>query len=182
MFKWLINRSLAKFERDFNYDMSYAREILDTDTRAFLKFSKVMGMARYRQGVPVDAWFAAGIVGTLAEDCGPCTQLGVTMAEREGVPASTIRAVLAGDPAAMPDDVALAYRFARESLAHSAEANELREQVVSKWGKKGLVSLAFALTTSRMFPTLKYALGHGQTCTRVTVGGTAMPVEQHQAV
>jgi hypothetical protein len=180
MFKWLLKRSLAKFERDFNYDMSYAREILDTDTRAFLKFSKVMGMAGYRKGVPVDAWFAAGLVGTLAEDCGPCTQLGVTMAERAGVPASTIRAVLAGDPAAMPEDVALAYRFARESLAHSVEANDLREQVVAKWGKKGLISLAFALTTSRMFPTLKYALGHGQTCARVTVGGTVMPVNHHQ--
>jgi hypothetical protein len=33
------------------------------------------------------------------------------------------------------------------------------------------VSLAFAITASRMYPTVKYALGHGQACRRITVDG-----------
>ena len=44
------------------------------------------------------------------------------------------------------------------------------------FGKRGLVSLAFAMTASRLYPTLKYALGHGRACTRVTVGGETRPV------
>jgi hypothetical protein len=176
MLTWLMRRRLAAFERDYNYDMSYARDILDADPGALMKFSKVMGMARYRKDVPADAYYAASLVGTLAEDCGPCTQLVVTMAEREGVAQPTLRAILAGDVAAMPEGVALAFRFAQAALAHDPEADALREQVVARWGRKGLISLAFAITGSRLFPTLKYALGHGRACTRVTVGGTAAPV------
>jgi hypothetical protein len=52
----------------------------------------------------------------------------------------------------------------------------LREEVVRQFGKRGLISLAFALLAARMFPTLKYALGHGRACTRVTIGGETMPV------
>jgi len=50
--------------------------------------------------------------------------------------------------------------------------------VVRRWGQKGLVALALTLTTARMYPTVKYALGHGKSCSRVTVAGEAAP---HQA-
>jgi hypothetical protein len=176
MFRWLARKRIDAFERAFSYDMSYARDLLDADLDALLRFNKVMGISRYRKGVPPAPWYAVKLVGTLAEDCGPCTQIVATMAEREGVDPAVIRAVLAGDVEAMPDDVALAFRFAQAALAHGPEADELRQQVVARWGPKGLISLAFGLTASRLFPTLKYALGHGRACTRVTVGGQAAPV------
>jgi hypothetical protein len=67
--------------------------------------------------------------------------------------------------------VALAYRFARASRDRDPEADALRDEVVRRWGPRGLVSLAFAVTTTRMFPTLKSALGHARSCTRVRVAG-----------
>jgi hypothetical protein len=180
MLKWLIGRRLAAFERDYSYDMGYARELLDADPGALFKFMKVMGIAQYRKGVPVDAWYAAKLVGTIAEDCGPCTQLVVTMAEREGVSTETLRALVSGEIDAMSDDVALAYRFSKAVLAHDVEADALRAQAEARWGKKGVISLAFAITAARLFPTLKYALGHGRACVRVTVGGTAVDARQPQ--
>jgi hypothetical protein len=139
-----------------------------------------MGFARYRKDVPADAWYTAGIVGTAAEDCGPCTQLGITMAEREGIDPDVLRAILEGDESAMPPDVALAYRFARATLAHDPEADGFREEILRKWGRRGLVSLAFAITASRLFPTVKYALGHGRACARVKVGGSNVDVARPQ--
>jgi hypothetical protein len=180
MLKWFFRRQLNALDREFGYDSSYARELLDIDTGAFLKFARVMGLARYRKDVPAEVYSAAGLVGVMAEDCGPCTQLGVTMAEREGVPATVLRAILEGDEAAMPADVALAYRFARATLAHDPEADELREEVVRRWGERGLVSLAFGITASRLFPTVKYALGHGKACVRVKVGGKTIDVARPQ--
>ncbi len=56
--------------------MTYARELLDTDPVAFRKFAKVMGIAHYRKDVPQSVWAAAKLVGTMAEDCGPCTSVG----------------------------------------------------------------------------------------------------------
>ena len=175
MLKWLFRKRLDAFDRDFGYDSGYVREILDADLGAAIRFSKVMGLTRYRKGVPPDACCAAGLVGTMAEDCGPCTQLGVTMAEREGVAPEVLRAVLGGDTRAMSEEVLLAYKFAHAVLAHDPEADPLRERIVEKWGEKGLISLAFAITMARFFPTLKYAMGHGQACTRVKVGGTPWP-------
>lgn len=46
--------------------------------------------------------------------------------------------------------------------------------MVARWGRRGLASLALALASARVFPTVKYALGHGRACTRVVVGRTAV--------
>lgn len=100
------------------------------------------------------------------------------MAECEGVSGEVLRAMLARKPESLPADALLGYRFAESALAHSADADELREAVINRWGQRGLVSLAYALVAARIFPTLKYALGHGKTCVRVSVGGEAQAVQR----
>ena len=176
MLKWLIRRRLAAFERANDYDVNYVRDMLDVDWRAVLTFNRVAALAAYRNNIPPAPWHAAKIVGVLHEDCGPCTQLAVTFAERDKVPAPVIRAVLAGDDAAMPADVVLAVRFARAALTRDPELATLQEAVIDRFGRRGHISLAFAVTSARLFPTLKYALGHGHACTRIKVGGSVTPV------
>jgi hypothetical protein len=178
MLKWLIRKRLAAFERSFDYDMSYAREILDADVGALLAFARIQKMSEYKRDVPRDAYYAAKIVGTLTEDCGPCTQLVVTMALRDGVEGKTIAAVIAGDDAALPEHVHLAVKFARAALAHELAADELREDIVRRWGTRALVALGFALVTARVYPTLKYALGHGKACSRIEVAGAPITVRR----
>jgi hypothetical protein len=180
MLGWLFKRQIDAFDREYGYDSSYLREILDADLDAAIRFSKVMGLTKYRKGIPAQARCAAGLVGTMAEDCGPCTQFGVTMAEREGVAPEVLRAILEKDTRAMPEEVLLAYRFAQAVIAHDPEADPLRERIVERWGKKGLITLGFAITMSRFFPTLKYAMGHGQACSRIKVGGTPVAVNHGQ--
>jgi hypothetical protein len=181
MLTWFMKRRLDAFERNTGYDVTHVREMLDADIKAVMALFKVQGLARYRKDVPREPWYAAALVGVLAEDCGPCTQLGITMAEREGVNPDTLRAIVAGDLRAMPDDVVVAYRFAKASLAHNPAADELRSEVVERWGQRGLISLSFALASSRVYPTVKYALGHGKSCTRLTVGGKPLPVLKEAA-
>jgi len=172
MIKWALRRWIDKFERDWHYDASYMRDMIEASPRAAWLFARATALGQFRRDVPRDAWFAAGITAVRSEDCGPCTQLGVAMAERAGVSPAVLRAVLADDPDAMPRDVALAWRFTRATLAHDAAADDYREVIVELWGKRALVSLAFAITASRLYPTVKYALGHGKACTRIVVDGT----------
>jgi hypothetical protein len=47
---------------------------------------------------------------------------------------------------------------------------------VRQFGKRGLIALSFAVLAARMYPTLKYALGYGRTCTRLAIGGERVPV------
>jgi hypothetical protein len=152
------------------------RDVLHADPRALTAFGKVAALSNYHKDVPPAAYCAAGIVGTMTEDCGPCTQLVIDMAQRKGVDPNVLRAIVARDFTGMPFEVALAARFAEASLQHAPEADDLREEVLRRFGKRGLVSLAFAMTASRLYPTLKYALGHGRACTRLTVGGETRPV------
>jgi hypothetical protein len=173
MLRWLLRQQVAAFERTWNYDASYLRDLIDADPSAFFAFGKMRGVTNYRKDVPPAAYAAAGLMAVMNEDCGPCAQLGVDMAERSGVEPAVLRAIVTRDYAAMPEDAALAARFAEASLRRAPEADELREEVVRRFGRRGLVSLAFALLSARMYPTLKYAMGHGKACTRLTVGGEA---------
>jgi len=165
-------------ERSFNYDASYMRDVLDASPATFLKFSVVTGLVQ-RKAAPAEALAAAGIAATLREDCGPCTQIGVDIAERTGVPATVLRGILAGDARAMGETAALAWRFAQASLDRDMEAADpLRDEIVRRWGPKALVAISLAIVTGRMYPTLKYALGHGKSCSRIVVGGQNAPFER----
>lgn len=176
MINWLIRRRIEAFERTFDYDMSYARELLGVDRRAFLAWARVMGVSRYRRDVPPDVYYAAKLMGTVAEDCGPCTQLMVAMALREGVPPATLSAIIERRDRELSEQVLLGVRFAEAVLTRSSEADALRRDVVRRWGPRALVSLAFALTAARLYPTLKYALGYAHTCQKVVVQGQPLAV------
>jgi hypothetical protein len=178
MLKWFLRRQIAAFERTWNYDASYIREMIDADPQAMMMFGKVQGLSRYRKDLPLAAYCAAGLTAVMAEDCGPCTQLGIDMAQREGADPAILRAIVARDYAVMPEEVVLAVRFTEATLRHAPEADALREEILRRWGKRGLMSLAFSMLSARLYPTLKYALGHGRACTRLVIGGEAKPVRR----
>jgi hypothetical protein len=181
MIRWALRKATSKFERDWNYDAGYMRDIIDASPRAAWLFSRVTALGRFRRDIPIEPWFAAGITAVRQEDCGPCTQLLVTMAERAGATPAVLRAVLSDNPDAMPPEVALVWKFTRATLAHDAAADEYREAIVKRWGHRALVSLAFAITAARIYPTVKYALGHGQACMRVVVGGSPVVFDHGRA-
>ncbi|HLI66092.1 MAG TPA: hypothetical protein VKU90_06980 [Caulobacteraceae bacterium] len=181
MLRAILRGQIRRMEREFDYDASYMSELLDADLVAFLKFSLITSVVP-RRAAPAAALAAAGLVGTLAEDCGPCTQISVEIASRAGVKPEVLRGILAGDAATMGEDASLAYRFAKASLARDIEqADPLRDEVVRRWGQKGLAALALALTTARMYPTMKYAMGHGRACSRVLVAGEPAPFQTQLA-
>lgn len=174
MLKSILKAAVGRFERRYDYDASYLKALADIDPAAFFAFSKVQGLSAYRKAPP-EALAAAGIVGTLVEDCGPCTQIGVRIAEENGVSGEVLKGILTGDEAAMGPDAALAWRFARASLARDMEAADpLRDEIVRRWGEKALAAISLALAASRVYPTVKYAMGYGKMCSKIQVQGEAV--------
>jgi len=180
MLKWLIRNRLTAFQNKFDYDLAYARQILDADTRAFLRFARLGGLSAYRRDVPLDVYYAVKLATTVLEDCGPCTQLMVAMALHDGVEPRTIASVLEGSDERLGDAAWLGVQFARAVVAHDSAADELREEIVRRWGPRALVSLAFAIAAARVYPTIKYALGHGKACRRVIVAGETIAPRAHE--
>jgi len=176
MLKAMFTRYLDKFERQWGYDASYMRQVLAVSPASFLKFA-LGTRAPDSRAAPPAALAAAQFAGVLSEDCGPCTQLGADMAAAGGMPPAMVRAILAGDEAAMGEEAALVWRFAHASLARDMETcDPLRDEIVRRWGERGLVAISLSLTAARMYPTLKYALGHGKACSKIVVAGVAAPV------
>jgi hypothetical protein len=82
MLRWLFRRTVSAFERKWNYDASYLREMIDASPRAAWRFLSATRLANYCRDVPIEALVAAGITAVRAEDCGPCTQLGDAVGTR----------------------------------------------------------------------------------------------------
>ena len=176
MLKRLLRRKVAQFGARYDYDTSYLSELLDIDLDAFRRFYGVQGLSRYRKGLPAEQHFAAAFRAVLAEDCGPCAQLVVDMALEEGVDPAAVRAIVERDAARVSANTRLVLDYTDLVLARDPRANDLRPQILERWGRKGLVTIAFAITSSRMYPTLKYALGHGHACSRIVVQDASIAV------
>ena len=182
MRSWIARRTLRAFAKRYGYNVSYLLMILNESPAGFFKFAPLMKAAAHREAVPIDASFAAKIVGALAEDCGPCTQLVVDMALEAGMAKDQIEAVLRRDPRAMSDTTRLAYRFADAVVRRAVEAeDEFRDAVRAQWGEKGVIDLTLALQLGRIFPMVKAGLGYAKECRRVTVDGHNVDVVKQAA-
>ncbi len=169
MLKAYLHRRIAKMERSYGYDGTYMHEMLDASLAAFVKFALFQIMSAHRDGVPKEAWLAARIAAALAEDCGPCTQLVVDMALRDGMPGAGIAALLRGDIEQAGAEAALGFRYGMAVATNAAAALELVETARQRYGARGLVSLSFAVASARVYPSLKRGLGHGMACSRISV-------------
>lgn len=176
-----VAQALKGFGAHYDYDVSYLEHMLEVAPEAFEKFWKLNAAANHRGAAPVAALGAAKITGALAEDCGPCVQLGVKLLEEAGMAAGDIEAVLTRNEKAMSQDAAIAYRFADALVRHDVSLDEAREAVRAKWGDKGVVELTLGMQMVRLFPMVKVGLGFGKTCQRVTVAGRQVDVVKSEA-
>jgi hypothetical protein len=78
-----MKRKLRAFGDAFDYDTSYGAELIDGDPAAGFALARLSAVAAYRADAPAAAWHATKIAAAMSEDCGPCVQLGVRMAEKD---------------------------------------------------------------------------------------------------
>lgn len=181
MMRWLINRMFDTAARRYDYDVSYMRAMYEASPKACMRFLKVAALARHREAAPLAASEAARLSGTLAEDCGPCTQLVADMAREKGVPDDQIAAIVTGDIGVMSADTALGYRFARAIIARLPEADELREEVRTRWGDKAVLDLTLGAQMSRTYSMIKAGLGFAKICGPIRIGAATVVPATHEA-
>jgi hypothetical protein len=127
-------------------------------------------LGAYRRDVPVEPYYAAKITSAIAADCGPCAQLAVAEAERDGVDAAIVRALVEGRADRLPEPARLGVALARGTLARDGSDETARGEILARWGRRALVSMAYAIAVAQAYPAVKYALGHGRACLFVHVG------------
>lgn len=176
MLRFLMHKFVGRVERRYDYDATYLHELTDISESAARRYFRAQTIGRWQGPAPRDAWHAAAIGAALVEDCGPCVQIATDIAVEAGMPGATIKALLCGEPA--DADAKLGFDYARALLTASADFENLREAVETRFGKQTLVALTMMAMYSRNFPVLKRALGHAKTCQRVRVGDGEIAVAQ----
>jgi hypothetical protein len=178
MLKRFFHRNIAKLERQYGYDATYFHEVVDVSPAAAFKFFLAQPMAQHADGVPKEALYAAKLAATLSEDCGPCVQLGVNIALADGMPRQKVEAILRGDIEEAGADAALGYRYGMAVATNAVNLPTEVEKARLRFGERGLVTLAFAVASVRVYPTLKRALGHGAACTKIVVSDREIAVKR----
>jgi hypothetical protein len=158
--------NIRAFGQHYDYDVSYLEELMDASPGAFLAFEGGMGVGRYQKAAPKELLFIAKITATRAEDCGPCTALGLKMAKEAGVPEAVVRGAIKGGKGLSPEHLDV-YHYARAVAANEHLDPELMARIEKRWGREVLAELAVAIVGSRVYPTLKRAMGHAKSCSLI---------------
>lgn len=164
MIRWFIHRQIDRQEKILGESLDYARHILDTSLKAFMKFAKIMPFAAYRRKLPADAASIAHLVAARDEDCGTCVQIAINVAIAEGINPDWLQAALDDRSDGLPAELAEVYRFADHVVRNTGQESELRETLRERYGDEALIELALAISGSRVYPMVKRVLGYAKSC------------------
>ncbi len=129
-----------------------------------MKVAMMSPLGNHRRRLPKDAFHLARLATTLTADCGACVRITLNMAAQEGS-SSDSHAGLRRELGTLPPELADAFTFA-EAVARGQDDPEGRERIRTFFGEEGLVELSLAIASSMVFPRLKRALGHAESCSR----------------
>lgn len=174
MIKWILRKNILSFGKKYDYDVGYMIDVINTSAGAGLRLSTVPLISQYQTPKnAIGVWAGAAFASTLDGDCGPCAQLIADMSIEAGVPPSQLRLCVEGQ-AALAGDVGLGFRYAQAAIAASPETPELLKEIDELYGRKAVVSAAFAAASGRFYPVLKRGLGEHVACTRLQLGGKSV--------
>jgi hypothetical protein len=165
----LASRIIRAVERRSGASADYLRDLAAASKGAFAKFCFFLPLAGHRGGATAEQRAVAALTATLAEDCGTCVQAVVNQARAEGVGAAVLNAVLESRAEELPDLLAEIHRFARAVVEAAPDAGDRADALKRRIGSAAQADIAVAIASARVFPTLKRALGHAVSCSKVEV-------------
>ena len=158
-----IKRGLAAFSETYDYDVSYAIELLDRSPGAFAAFAAAQPLGDYRSVLPKEAYWIAGFATMQAEDCGACAQLTLRMAIEDFMDRALLARMLEA-PSSLPGPLADVYAHACAVCKGAPDHAEREARLRAAYGDTGVAELAVRIAGSRLYPTLKRALFKSSVC------------------
>jgi hypothetical protein len=151
------------FEAHYDYDCTYMREMVKSSPEGFDTYTNFIPMGSYNKVLSKDVMWVCKLASTLTEDCGACVQLAIKLALEQGVSVEMAKTVVQS-PENLSDDLKLIYKFSQAVALGSDNFSELQKDVANKYSKEELTELALAISSTKVYPTIKRALGHFKSC------------------
>ncbi|EQC50183.1 hypothetical protein M899_2864 [Bacteriovorax sp. BSW11_IV] len=154
---------IDQFEKHYNYDCNYMRKMAKANPKAFETFVNFLPMGQVGKSLPSDVLWTAKIAAMLTEDCGACVQLNITMALEAGVDKNIVQNIVKS-PNALNDDLKLVYDFAKAVATNQEDHHSIQKIVEQKFSADQLTELALAIASTKIYPSIKRALGDFKSC------------------
>ena len=169
MLRRLILARITAAEKVLGVSLEYCRYIVCVSLRASFKFAKFLAVDEYHRVLPAGPCYVARIVAVRDEDCGTCVQIAVNQARKAGVTAEHVQAVLDGRLDDLPEELREAHHFAEAVVTRNGDEDAWRECIRLRYGDEGLIEMALAIASCRVFPITKRALGYAISCSQVAM-------------
>lgn len=160
----IVEKQLIAFEEQLGESADWLRDLFAASRRGFFKFALFMPLSRHRAAAPKELVHIARLAAAASEDCGPCLNISIRFALSEGLDRRSVRGAATGEVGLLSPDGQLVWRFATAVAKADAEATDLASEVERRFGRRVQVDLALAIATTRVFPTMKRALGYARSC------------------
>jgi hypothetical protein len=168
MIRSILRRMIRRSEARLGVPMDEGRYMIEHSPGATLAFSTTQMWTNRHKVLPVEAYYVAKIAAYHEEDCGTCLQISVNLALQAGVDRDLVRHAAQGREELLPPELREVYRFAQKQ-ANRQDDDAARERLCARYGEEGLIELALAIASARMYPALKRTLGFAKSCSLVRV-------------
>jgi hypothetical protein len=159
---------MKTFDDHFGYNSDYLRELLKYSPGAYAKYEAFLPMASYRNETDINVFFISKLATMRTEDCGACIQLNIRMALEAGVPKEIIKGAL-NKGEGLSKELKDIYDYSVSVSNNSPMPSGLLDKIESRWGKEVIMELAISIASTKIFPTIKRALGYAKSCTLVDI-------------
>lgn len=166
LYQFFARRFIKSFEKRYRYDASYLHEVLASSTGAFKAFSRLDEPGQYRRALSPEAFFVSKIAAAQTEDCGPCTELNVRMAQECGVSDELLRQALSGE--GLSPELSELRDFCMAVATNAVRPGQV-ERIRQVHGREALAELALSIASMRFYPCMKRALGYDQSCSTTPI-------------
>ena len=168
MIRTILRKMIRSSEKKLGVPLDEGRYMLEHSPGATLAFSTVQIWADRHKSLPAEAYYVAKIGAYLEEDCGTCLQIAVNVALKSGVNRELVRNAAQGREELLSPELRDVYRFAQRQ-ANRQDDDAARDRLRARYGDEGLIELALAIGSARLFPAVKRTLGFAKSCSLVRV-------------
>ena len=160
------SKEIDDFEKHYNYDTRYMRELLEHSPAGYAKFAAFMPLTGHRETLTAEVFWIGKLAAMQVADCGHCLQLNIHMALEAGVAKTLVKAVIDGG-SKLSEHNKDVYDFVTAVASYKAIDPVLVERINKQLDKTQLIELGVCIATTSIFPTIKRTLGYTKSCSLI---------------
>ncbi|GAB2892109.1 hypothetical protein ACCI51_02435 [Microbulbifer echini] len=156
------------FSQRYRYDMDYLREFLRSSPEGFEKFANFQPLSMHREFLPLEVFWVSKLAAMQVADCGACLQLNVRMALEADVEPHLVRACIQGG-SNLPEPLKDIFDFATALASYKNIDPVLDQRIGTQLDQRQRIELGVSVATASVYPTIKRAMGHTQSCSLIEI-------------